>query len=193
MKLLLFLPFILLQTITSNLFAQTDPYLKLKSTYKNKSKIVLKGGYSVRLFQDQIKLLPKTSISIYDSTIGLKLNYKYFKNDTFYFSNNIALPYKSIFSIQSAFLGVKGASFLLAINLSCIGLFNYYTQRSYTDIRPIIWGNLFLGIPAILEMLAVAQPNEIIYLREWNVEEYSFKEGRSPNVKPKNIFEKNGY
>jgi hypothetical protein len=148
--------------------------------------------YLVKLFEDNISLLPKTIINKYDSAVGIKLKLRYYENDTFYFTQKIALPYKSIFSIQKNNLNVKILTGTLSINLMCIGLFNYYTQRGYVDLRPILWGNVLLGIPAAIQSLFIPISKEVTYLREWKIEEYSFKEAKSPNVPPKNIFEKKG-
>lgn len=168
-------------------------YVKLvnKNSGTNK-KLYPYNYYFVRLFEDKIINLPITSINKYDSAIGIKLKLRFYENDTFYFSQNIAIPFNSIFSLQDVNPNIKILCSCLASNLACIGLFNYYTQNSYVDLRPIMWGNILLGIPAAAQTIILCSPQKITYLREWKIEEYSFIETRSPNVAPKNIFQRKG-
>lgn len=151
--------------------AQSNNYIKFEGENNEKpTKLLTNKSYQVKLKPNYIYNVNKT----YDSLEGIRLYLIGCNKDSLYFNNELSIPLFAIESIDNIKRQTIICSSLLALNLSIIGVANYYTisKINHFDIL------LFLNLPFLLTGFGLVNsiPNsqKTFYVSNYFIIKYSY-------------------
>lgn len=183
---------ILLLAAITVLKAQSINYIKFKNnTEYNTYKMITNRVYNIKLKPYLIPYFPDSLINLNHPTFGIKLKLVGCKKDSLLFKGGISIPIYAIERIDRVKRVTEINSILLAINLSIIGVVNYYTISKYHHFTPIVFSNLPFILAGTALLADMPGKKKEFYISDWTLEEYRFYDSKLDTIFYYNLNKKN--
>lgn len=190
-KKILFTILLLMAIIVLN--AQSINYIKFTNNTENQThKMLTNEVYHLKLKPYLIPYFPDSLINLNHPTFGIKLKLVGCKKDSLLFKGGIAIPIYAIERIDRINQTTKFNSILLAINLSVIGVVNYYTISKYHHFMPIVFTNIPFILTGAALLINMNSKKKEFYIGEWTLEEYRYYNSTLKTIFFYNMNKKNG-
>lgn len=151
--------------------AQSHNYIKFEGANNEKlTKLLINKSYLVKLKSNYIYHINKT----YDSSEGIRLYLIGCNKDSLYFKDELNIPLFAIESIDNIKRQTILYSSLLALNLSIIGVANYYTISKINHFDILLYLNLPFLIGGIGLIDSIPNPQKTFYVSNYSIKEYCY-------------------